>query len=102
MGLGSVKNLFRIPGSKRHRIPDPEHFMDKTSAQRQVNPEIVAQQFQPQVARRWGHLVEIVNARKKIFCIGLIRAALRKNLLYLYDRSTNQPVRHVTGMVRIT
>jgi hypothetical protein len=45
MGLGSGKNLFRIPGSKRHRIPDPEHCMDKTSAQRQI----VAQQFQPQV-----------------------------------------------------
>jgi hypothetical protein len=35
-------------------------------------PEIVAQQFQPQVAGRWGHIVEIVNVRKKIFCIGLI------------------------------
>jgi hypothetical protein len=22
---GSGKNLFRIPGSKRHRIPDPQH-----------------------------------------------------------------------------
>jgi hypothetical protein len=24
---GSGKNLFRIPGSKRHRIPDPQHWM---------------------------------------------------------------------------
>ncbi len=23
---GSGKNLFRIPGSKRHRIPDPQHW----------------------------------------------------------------------------
>ncbi len=25
---GSGKNLFRIPGSKRHRIPDPQHWLN--------------------------------------------------------------------------
>jgi hypothetical protein len=59
-GPGSGKNLFRIPGSKKHRIPDPRYFhifgvgITSVSATyfaiSQIFPEMQESKFRTQIA----------------------------------------------------
>jgi hypothetical protein len=38
---GSGKNLFRIPGSKRHRMPDPEHWLNSQFCRQEFSVDII-------------------------------------------------------------